>query len=360
MKKKSLILSFVCAVFGLLATFSLTGCGVSLNDLKGSFDKLDQTYQSYSEIFSHGFLAGVIDTDYVVNYGGEVNKYVSQDKENYVELREEYNVMLAISHDYIDTNKAFILNYDFSKLSGKAKDSLKNLNDSIKAYTKELKTFAERRKTMMLFFDQFAEGTRDEGAEQYQLRMFKRAYGNLVSKNIDLSTNLARSIELTEIFDLIKNTATTSTDVSIIKDYIQIKMLPIYNNFMINAISNELDWNVYVGKNAQLDNLVQSVKNSFSLYKTQIVNGGTDYKNFNSDAMSAVFDKTENFFSEEEMYSKALNEFNIANFMKKYDGNLANYTKKNKFAASDLDKMEQFITKTVQNFIGEMKEYLFN
>lgn len=360
MKRKSLVLSFVLAIFALFSTVAFVGCDVSLDTLKGSFESLDSTYQTYSDVFKHGTLAGTIDTNYVVNYGDAVNTYVGNNKENYVELRDEYNVMLAISHYYIDTNKTYVLNCDYKNLSKQAKNSLNTLNKKIKSYEKEIKKFDESRKAMMIFFNQYAEGERDQTAEEYHVRMFKRAYGKLIDKNIELSAALAKSVELTEIFELIKNTAITNKDVSIIKDYVQTKMLPIYNEFMINQVSNKISWKIYAGLNSRLDSLVDNVKNSFNSYKTQIVNGATSDREFTAEQISVLFDKVENFLAEQKLYDRALKEFDIATFVMTYNGNLEQYEKKNSLASLDLDKVEQFIQKTVPNFIEEMKEYLFN
>ena len=359
MRRKSIVLSFVLAIFALCSTFAFAGCDVSLDTLKNSFDSLDKTYQTYSETFRHGTVAGSIETNYVVNYGDAVNTYVANNKENYVELREQYNVMLAISHYYIDTNKTYVLSCDYKNLSKAAKQSINSLNKSIKAYEKEIKDFEESRKSMMIFFNQYAEGERDQSAEEYHVRMFKRAYGKLIDKNINLSTALAKSVELTEIFDLIKSTAITNNDVTIIKDYIQTKMLPIYNEFMINQLANKISWKVYEGLNSRLDNLVESVKNLFNAYKTQIVNGSPSGSDFTAEQITVLFDKIENFLTEQAVYEKALKEFDISTFVVTYNGNLEQYEKKNALASLDFEKMEQFIQKIVPNFIEEVKEYLF-
>jgi len=360
MRKRSLVLSFILAIFALLSTVAFVGCDVNLDTLKSSFESLDKTYQTYSEVFNHGTLAGTIETNYIVNYGDAVNIYVGKNKENYAELRDEYNVMLALSHYYIDTNKSYVLNCDYKNLSKEAKKSLNTVNKKIKEYEKEIKKFDENRKAMMVFFNQYAEAEREQSAEEYHVRMFKRAYGKLIDKNIELSSALAKSVELTEIFDLMKNTAITNKDVSIIKDYVQTKMLPIYNEFMINQVANKISWKVYEGLNSRLDNLIDNVKNSFNSYKSQIVNGATNDKEFTAEQITVLFNKVENFLAEQKIYDRALKEFDIATFVTNYNGNLQQYEKKNSLASLDLEKMEQFIQKTVPNFIEEMGEYLFN
>lgn len=359
MKRKSLVLSFVLAIFALCSSFAFVGCDVGLDTLKNSFESLAKTYQTYSETFSHGTLAGSIETDYIVNYGDAVNSYVASNKENYADLQEQYNVMLAISHYYIDSNKTYVLSCDYKNLSKAAKQSINKLNKSIKAYEKEIKTFEESRKSMMIFFNQYAEGERNQSAEEYHVRMFKKAYGKLIEKNIDLSTALAKSVELTEIFDLIKNTAITNKDVTIIKDYIQTKMLPIYSEFMLNQIENKISWKIYKGLNSRLDNLVENVKNSFNTYKTQIVNGVPGSREFTAEQITVLFNKVENFLTEQAVYEKTLKEFDIEKFVVTYNGNLQQYEKKNALASLDLEKMEQFMQKIMPNFIEEVKEYLF-
>lgn len=363
MKKKSLILSFALAIVGLLSTFAFAGCGVSISSLKTTFNSLDKLYAKYSDVVAAGQLQEVgISTNYKVNYGDVVNAYVEDNRDWYVELETKYNVMLAVSEQYIDTNKDYILGYQ-GKMSKSAKKSLEKLDKSIKTYEKKFKSFVEKRKTAIAYFNQFnrAEDMYSDSSE-YQLLMLKRSYGEMIEANISIANNLARSIELTEIFDLLKTTETTDTDVEIVKNYIQTKILPLYDEFLINEMASKLTWSRYEGKNTRIEALFEEVENQFENYVENFVNGGVHYKTFEPNQMSELFDKIDNFIIEQDNFIKAIDEFNFARIYTyaKYDGNLEKYCEDYPLSEVTLEKMEQFVTKTLPNFISEASSYIFN
>ena len=360
MKRKSLILSIILAVFGLFSAFTFAGCGVSLSDLKTSFDSLAKSYSSYSDVFKTGSIFGR-NSKYVVDYGEAVNKSVENDKEGYKELSNKYNVMLLISAEYIDSYKGLILNYNEKKMTKDAKKSFKDLDESISDCKKKIKAFVNRRSMTISYFSQFDEyHPLPEDSEKYQIRRLKETYGELVGASIKVATNLAKTIEETKIYDLLKSTGLTASDGVIVKDLVQIKLLPIYDEFFITEISDKIFWDVYVGDNTRLDDLVSDTEERFAEFKTGLVNKTTNYKSLSVQETKRLFKNIEEFFREAKYYFNALKDFNISDFAVYYNCDLAKYTKKKPFAERDLEKMEQFTQKTLSNFLGMVGSYIFS
>lgn len=363
MRRKSAILCFVMAIFGILSVFSFAGCGTTIKDLTQTFETLNKAYEQNSEVFVKGtLLEGALDSSYVVNYGDVVNGFVKSTESKYSEFEEletKYNAMLAISQKYIDDNKSYILNFGEEDLSKSAKKSLTTLEKSIKNYTSSMESFVSARKTMVSFFSQFnGENAMNDETNLSHLMVFKKSYAKLIEANINLANDLSETVELTKIFDLLKETTTTKADVGLVKDYLQVKLLSVYNRFMIDEIANHLTWSNYSGKNARIDNLISSIENSFEYFKSNFVLNEFS-RNFEVDEMEKLLDLSNYYILASEEYFEALDDFDFEVLAKDLDCDIDKYMLKNSFAETDLNKIEQFVNITTPTFMQKALEYLY-
>lgn len=357
MKKRSVILSFVLAIMCVLSVFTFTGCKVTTQTLEKSFNSLEALYEKYDDVFIDGEVNGQ-SSKYLVNYSDTINSYISSHREGFDELDEVYNTMLDLSARYVDENKLVILNYNEKSLSKAAKKSFKTLNKSIKNHKKQIKRFVSARKSLVFYFDHFDDDGSGIGAA-YHLRVFKKAYAKFASSSIALANSLAKTIEKTEIYDYLRVTETTESDVGLVKGYIEMKLLKVYNSAILKEIASKLDWETYKNKNERLKDLVASMNTSLDYFTGHIAGNGGTLRLFDRTKMTELLDKTEEFVVESKSFLKAVYDFNFAECAKYYDNNLEKYARHNKFALIDIDKMEQFINITIANFMQEVEEYIY-
>ncbi|MGN1201611.1 MAG: hypothetical protein ACI4R8_05115 [Candidatus Caccovivens sp.] len=362
MKIKHIILSITLAVLGIFTTLSLSGCGeVSLDTLQSNFEKLDATYAKYSEVFTTGVCESM-NTKYLVDYGDIVNGYVSENKEEYRELSRVYNITLAISSDYIDNNKSYILNFSEENLNENSKECVKALNESLEDYTNSIEKFVSARKSLITHFEQF-NGQLEEKDNLAFLRKFKKQYGALVEKNVILSTNLAKSVESTEIFDILKRGTPIANDTKIIKEYIRAKLLPIFSEFKITEMENNLYWGAYSSISTpakqRIDDLMAELDNEFEDYKSKFVDGNENFKVMTKDEMSDLLDIVDEFLVEANSYFQSLHGFDVSALVENCDIDLEEYKKTNIYAEIYLQKMEQFIEISLGNFTDNVLSYIY-
>lgn len=356
MKFRNLILSLVICVASIFGLVSLGGCSeVSLSVVSESFDKLETTYQQYSNIFKNGVSDGVT-TSYIINYGTKVDSYISANKDGYVELKDLYNSVLIISNDYIDNNKEYVKKLNESKLSDSSKKALTKLNSSLVVYTKEISKFVNSREIFVNFFQSSSNNLTDKENSAY-LRKFKKAYGALVEKNLELAKCLTKVIETTDIFTLLQSTEPTQNDTKIVKEYLRSKILPIFSEFMISELENKINWNSQqqTSTKDRIDDVLSTLKLEFSTYKTNLVSSSkTERKLDSKEEMNDLFSKIEDFFTEADVYYQALKKLNISSLATSYANDLEEYKKVNNFAEIYLERIEQFINVSLPSFLDEI------
>ena len=360
MKLKKIGLSLVLCLCSICTLFGLSGCGeVSLTTVQNNIKALEDTYTKYDTVFTQGICEG-LNTDYLIKYGETVDKYITENKDGYVELRDIYNVTLVISNDYIDNNKEYIKTLTEDNLTDKMKKSLTKLNGKIVSYTKTIEDFVLARRNFMNYFEQFGNEITEKSSLAY-LREFKKDYGKLVSKNIELSTQMAKTIENTEIFDLLKNTKPTVNDTKIVKEYIRAKLLPVFSEFKITELENNLNWNAQkdTATKQRIDVLLTKLNDQFETYKSRFVSSGETLQELKTAEMNNLFNVAENFFVEADAYFKALEKFDISKLAVDFDNDLEAYKKSNKLAEVYLEKMEQFINISLTNFMETVANIVY-
>lgn len=360
MKLKRIGLSLVLCLCSICALFGLSGCGeVSLKTVQKNIQALDDAYAKYSTVFTQGVCEG-LDTNYLIKYGTAVDKYITENKEGYVELRDIYNATLVISNDYIDNNKEYIKSLTEDNLNEAMKKSLTKLNGKIVSYTKTIEDFVIARRNFVNYFEQFGDEVTEKSSLAY-LREFKKDYGKLISQNIELSTQMAKTIENTEIFNLLKNTAPTENDTKIVKEYIRAKLLPVFSEFKITEIENNLNWNAQkdTATKQRINVLLTKLNSQFETYKTRFVKSNAALQVLFSEEMNNLFSIAGDFFVEADSYFQALKKFDISKLAVDFDNDLETYKKSNKLAEVYLEKMEQFINITLTNFMETVEDIVY-
>lgn len=361
MKKKSLILSFVLGFLCVVPVFGLFGCGASPQTLKKNFEALDKTYETYSTIFVEKNISGVT-TDHAVDFGAKVNGYVSQKREGFDELDELYNLSFAISNQYIERYRGYICELQEKDLSKEAKNALDTLNNSLTSFDKQIKNFVKERASFVQYFEQYEGVSETETSTEVYLRRFKESFGRLLEKNIKFSTDLANAVEATKIFDLLKQVeAPLSSDTGIVKEYVRAKMLHLFTDFEITEFSNKMTWSVQAQGDckSRIDTLIGGVGKQYDAFKTQLIYAGKEYNVLSKEEFSNLFDFANEFLLEAEAYSKALTKMNFYDLAVNYGNNLKKYKEKNKFAEVYLQKMEQFVSITLPNFIQNFAKKVY-
>ena len=367
MKKNSIVLSIVLAVVGFFSVLTFAGCDVSVETVGNTIAEVNQQYKNYSSIFGEGDLtANNYHSYYVVNYGDVVNGYVSSSETRYSEFNElenKYNILLALSQRYIDDNSALILNYEkYNKFSGEARKYLNEFNSKLKDFSASFEKFAKERNVMAEYFKNYSgDNAPTERVEQDHLLIFKRAYGPFVSNCVKAAAALAKCIENTEIFDILKATEINENNIKILKEFVEIKTAEALNNYYVEGILNKITWSVYKNKDSQVVSIYNRVENFYkNTFLTNFVGRGDDFKvDMTKEKYREIFNLVDNYLKEVESFVYATNDFDFNKWANTYECKESDYAEKeNKLVLVDLDKMEQFIKTTsvafYNRFIGEI------
>lgn len=360
--KKTLMSILVCCVL-IVGAFGLAGCGgVSVATIKENFETLNTFYAEHTDAFVSGTIEG-IETNLKVDFGEVVNSYIHENKANYGELETLYNAALVISNDYINKNKEYIFRLEENEksLSGEAKDALKELNSALTSYTKYVKTFVNERATFIKQMNKFAEDINDETNQVY-LRRFKNTFGNLVESNVNLSLKLAETVDATEIFGLLQQVdALQSSDTGLVKEYVRAKMLPIFTEFQITEVANKMNWaNQANGTHKGIiTQLMNQVKAQYENYCNVFVAANNNYKTFTKEQLQEAFDMFEEFEIQSQAASKALKELDLHKLAVSYDNNMEKYLKTNPLAEVYLEKLQEFYTTILPNFVSAFSSTIF-
>jgi len=232
------------------------------------------------------------------------------------------------------------------------------LNSALVEYMRSINTFVKARLDMIDYFDGIT-GQISEQADEMHLSLFKKAYGEMISKNLNFSIAMARMVETTEIFDIVSDTAPTLNDSKLLKEYISAKMLPIFAEFRLSEIENKFNYN-----NSQFNSeakkkvgdLLDMLDTQFVSYKTNLVANRTPKQLESQEAKKALFTMFNNFFVEMEDYFKALKGVNFKSLLTK---GMEKHYKSNPLAEIYLQKVEQFLSTSLPEFMKEVCSIIY-
>ena len=369
MKLKKIFAFILLACFCLISPITLMACdGGSLADIETNYQTMEKYYQDHNTIFLSGNLEG-ISTKVLVTYGTHIDSQIngeqsgSSSKCGYLELETKYNVMLAISDKYIMDNKNYVLNLAKStNNTKKVVKSLKAINISMEKYFDVLEEFVQERNEIAERFATFTGSFNDNTSLAY-LRRFKRVYGELLDANIEIASRIADVIDAIEIFDVLLEEGATSGNTNTLKNYIAIKMLSIYSDFMINKIENQIYWGAttQTPTKSRIDALMDMSEDSFDDFKDCFVHTTTPTQALDASAIYNFINIVKEFFEEKEMFDRAMDGFDFAELANQttHNNDLESYKKKNALAEVNLQKMEQFFDISTGNFIAEVERVLY-
>lgn len=361
MKIRSLVLGVILGLCSVFSVFGLVGCGdVSINTVKANFQKLDETYAKHATVFKEDQYEGIV-TSYMIDYDTIVNGYVSSNKPGFGELKEIYNAMLIVSSDFIDNNKNYVTLLNEKEMSKASKKALNSFNEALVDYIKNIDIFVKARESFVDYFDQFGSSF-NENTDEIYLRRFKKSYGVLVTKNVNLALKLANVVEETKIFDLLKETTPTVNDTQIVKEYLRAKMLPIFSEFTITEVHNELNWNgqAETETKVRITELMEQIDQAFTNYKGRFLGSGGSVTQLTKEEMADLFEKIEIFLIEEEDFLQAAKGLNVSSLAVDFDNDLEEFIKeKNTLAEVYIAKMEQFITITLPEFMTQVNQIIY-
>lgn len=349
--KKKVLLSILLVCVAIFSVFSLTACGDSkLKTAVTSFKEIDEIYQE-SETFND---------DFSINFGTVVQNKINSKEDGYVQLQDLYNKIFKISQSYIDNNKEYIINRTEEQLSKSSKNAIKSLNSELGSYKKKLKNFIEARNNFVSYFQDSSSKFDSEEVDQNHLSDFRGEFGKFVESNLNLAMSLANAVESTEIFERVNSGTPTELDSKVVKEYVGIKLLPIFSKFKLTELENKFNFEntQQVGEDKErIRVLINAVDREFQSYQNYFKNG-KDPEKISLEMMNSLWeDRIQPFLEETDNFYKALKGFNLFNFAK--DGYvLKNYKKSNGYAEEYLLKMEQFVKVSLPDFMTQVENIL--
>jgi len=362
MKMKRVLIGFALIVVCAISMFTLTACGdVSLKTLKENFEALDKVYAGHSTIFEVGTFEG-IENAYIVKYGDTIDGFISSGTTGFQELKVLYNATFAISNDYIQNNRTLLLNLNEEQLTKAQHKAIDQLNSKLVKFTKSIDGFVKARADMVEYFEWFGNTATSEDIETH-LREFKRAYGEFVSKNIEVSTSIAKVVEEVDVFAILEKKNPIANDSVVIKEYVRAKLLPIFSTFMIDEIANSINWNstAQTETKTRIDNILSTLKTLFESLKSNfVVKSNDDIKTLKDSEVKTLLNQIEAFFVEADAYYQAVEGFDtkaLAGLT--YDNDLGAYKKSNKMAEVYLNKIEEFVEISLSKFMNTVIDTVY-
>lgn len=369
MKIKKILTLVLLSCLCLISPLALFACdSSSLADIEVNYQTMEQFYQDNNTVFKSGSLDGV-STKILISYGTEIDDYIDAEqggrvaRSGYAELEEKYNIILAISDKYIMDNKNYILALaNNTKNTKKVVKSLKSINSSMEKYFKVLEEFVQERNEIVSRFDIFSGSFSDNTSLAY-LRRFKRVYGELLDANIEIAQKIADVIDSTEIYKVVMEEGSTAPFTETLKNYVAIKMLKIYSDFMINKIENQIYWKAttQTATKDRVDDLMESSEDSFEDFKDCFVYNSSATRDLTPGEAISFINFIKEFFEEKAMFDRAMDGFDFAELANQttHNNDLESYKKKNSLAEVNLQKMEQFFEISVDNFISKVESVIY-
>lgn len=379
MRKKITLIFLSIAMF--FCSFTMVGCSSEKlikqtnESLKGLMTTIqDEVDKDENSIFTQGKVHNdCITTDYRVSYGtSKINKYVSEDiskliydgetysqtyLSTYSSLDYIYNSLFSISLNYISKySNSFefsIAGEDYSKAQ---KKSLTNLRKSIKKFEKEFDNFEDSWKEFINFYEKTESHNGTTEGELDQLRKYKISYGKLIGKTIDVAQKLVEARE-----QIIYGVMNETKSANVIKEYAVIKTLDMYYEFFIGELDEKVAYSSTTNTVDQglFYDIYDSVYNNFDDVIRQLVGIESDVVDMSKEEVEEIMNSIDAIINDKNIFISALKDFDIKEFGVKYNNDLTKYTKENKTARVDLEKMRQISQDIMPNYIALIESIMF-
>ncbi len=357
MKKKSILLCLVLCLATVFGVLGLTGCGeTSIVAVQASFKNLEKRYEDFKDVFVTEKHEGVVDGG--LQYGLTVKlgeNILAQEEDGYAVLSSTYKEILEISNDYVLSNKEYFDGLTDKQLSKNSQNALKNVNDALGSYISEIPTFVSKMKD----FDKKLGILEDENgtilpenkeSERLLLLTFKKEYGILVSKNINLASAIANFVESTGVFNVIKENAPGKNNFITLKNYIRIKLLPIFSVYRLDRIENVYNFSSTMADQGdayeKVNNQLKKLDDLFGTFKAKLLNSkvkdiGEDVE-ANTKLFNQIFEKANKFFTAEANYLSALHDIDF-HALSEMDYSTEKYSAKNGKFKREMEIIDIFL-----------------
>ncbi len=275
------------------------------------------------------------------------------DYSDYLELETLYNETLSMALEYVDSNRSYVLGLDEDTMSSSTKSAIKTLNSSLTSYIDSIEDFVSALNTMKNYFTRHS----NSDSEAVVLQRFKQSYGEMVSKAVTLSVSMEEVIASSGIYEMLTKVEPADQDAETIKDYICAKLLPVFSEFKISEVASVMKWSSTKDGDSKerLQTLMDALDENFEIYKTL---ASTIANRLDSEGINQLFEYAEKFFVEMDDYFEALYDLDLRSLSVTYENNLENYLSENAFAEIYLKKLEQFVNKTLPDFMAKVMEII--
>ena len=366
MKFKIKLLSVVVLIVSCFCLVGLVGCCDKVN-----IGTLEANYKALQEVYTNAVKDGAFEekqvdstvagTKYYINFGQELQKKIDASEKGYVELRKLYNTYFAISNEFIEHTIDWIIGRKDDPISKATQSAVESLNSALVNYTATLKDFLFKRVDFVYYFE--PDETGESLASKFSpednfsvLTIFKRTYGAMVDANVNFSLALADAIETTNVYEDINNSEPTSHDRDLIKQYIRAKLLKVFSKFNITEIDSKFNWANTQSNGpakAEIQKYLNQLDEDFSLYKT-VLTAQADPQVATKEEIQTLWEYTQDFLVETNDYYTALNSLNLSAF----NAVLFEYKDYDKQALNYMDKIEQYVTISLPEFLNKIQEIL--
>ena len=362
MKVKTKLLSLVILLVACFCFVGLAGCcdkKVTIGTLEANYNTLQEIYTK--AINEDAFVeqkvdANVNSTKYYINFGSELQKKIDANTAGYVELRNLYNVIFAISNEFIDNTIPWIIGRKDEAISKETQSAVESLNSALVNYTATVRNFLSERTSVIYYFQNEASKY-TEADNLSSITIFKRTYSAMINANVNFSMALADAIETTNVYEDIYSAEPTQHDCNSIKQYIRAKVLKVFSKFYITEIDSQFNW-----KNSQSDGdakadiqaYLNKLDSNFTLYKSVLASQNAP-KKVTQEEIETLWKYTQDFLLETNDYYIALEKLNLSAF------NAARFVYKDydKQAPLYMHKIDQYLNITLPQFLNEINAILY-
>lgn len=353
MKKKIISILSLC-VISIASVIALAGCGggVTTADVLESYNAMQEMLLENDSVLNKSSALLNSKNYYQISYGDVVDEYVQDDNENYVDLRDYYNSVFSFAMSYVDENYTVITNLEDDELNSETKRTLSDLKNSIDDFTDSIQNFVDARNRLDIYYQNNVNVANPaENSEiMARLRAFKREYVDFVDKSVQMSLNLSNSVEATGIYEDVNN-------VRLIKNNICNKVIRVYNELYILDVGtfNFAEYQDTDAK-ARIQALLDELQTSMAEYSSIMQLNDVVLKDLTPEELDELTEMTDKFLSEMDVYVEALDGLDIQTLGVDYNNDMEEYLNHNERALIYLERVENFIYKSLPNFL----EYVDN
>ena len=355
MKKKILSIFSLCLI-SLMCLISLAGCGssVSAEEILTAYTAMTAKLEENSAILSKVGNRNTAEY-YQISYGDVVDRYVSAGYDDYVDLQNYYNSVFSFAMSYMDENYTVITNLIEDDTNSATIDSLPSLKSAIEDFTEEIDNFVDARNTLDIYFKRYGNSAvgNTQTEKLVRLREFKRSYVEFVNKSVEMSLALSDSVEATGILNSV-------LEVGLNRNYVCNKILRVYNELYIQEVGTfnfgETEDSLTKDRLQDvLDNLYSSMSDYSSLMSL------TNLKQSLSETEIAKLKEMKDIFMTElEVYIEALDILDVRSLCVDYDNDMERYLQTNSRAEICLERVEQFVSTSLPDFLTYVRTTVAN